>query len=68
MCRRSSAAQARRQPTVVYNEREVVNGLMYVLSTGCQWRRQGPCTAFDALRLLRSLWTARSIAFTTRST
>jgi transposase len=31
---RSFAGQARR--TVVM--REVVNGLMYVLSTGCQWR------------------------------
>ena len=35
--------------------REVVNGLMYILSTGCQWRgdRQGPAAALDALRLFR---------------
>ena len=39
------------------DERDVVNGLMYVLSTGCQWRAvaEGPAAAFDALRLLRSL-------------
>jgi transposase len=30
--------------------REVVNGLMYILSTGCQWRAiPGPASALDAL-------------------
>ena len=31
--------------------REVVNGIMYILSTGCQWRDpEGPGAALDALR------------------
>src|SRR5216683_3005330 len=51
--------------------REVVNGLMYVLSTGCQWRaipkdlppRSTRCTTI----LTCGLGTARSIASITRS-
>ena len=33
------------------DEREIVNGVMYVLSTGCQWRAvpEGPAAAFNAL-------------------
>jgi transposase len=39
------------------NVREVVNGLMYVLSTGCQWRAipKDLPAALDGLRLFRSL-------------
>ena len=40
------------------NLREVVNGLMYILSTGCQWR-----AALDVVRLFRPVelgWHARS--------
>jgi transposase len=33
-----SAGQARRQQTHGVNLREIVNGLMYILSTGCHWR------------------------------
>ncbi len=44
--------------------REVVNGLMYILSTGCQWRNpKGFAAALDLVRLLRSVelgWHARS--------
>ena len=37
--------------------REVVNGLMYILSAGCQWRAipEGPTAALDPPRLLRPL-------------
>ena len=37
--------------------REVINGLMYILSTGCQWRAipDGPAAALDAVRLFRSV-------------
>ncbi len=36
--------------------REVVNGLMYILSTGCQWRASRRlAAAIDPLRLLRSV-------------
>ena len=50
--------------------REVVNGLMYVLSTGCQWRaipKDLPprSTVHDYFDLWA--WTARSIASITRS-
>ena len=49
--------------------REVVNGLMYILSTGCQWRaipKDLPprSTLYDYFDLWG--WTARSIASTTR--
>jgi hypothetical protein len=51
------------------NVREVMNGIMYILSTGCQWRaipKDLPprSTLFDYL----DLWSymARSIAFITR--
>ena len=38
------------------NVREVVNGLMYILSTGCQWRAiPRPAAALDGVRLLRAL-------------
>jgi len=34
--------------------REVVNGLMYILSTGCQWRDpERPAAALDVVRLFR---------------
>ena len=53
------------------NMREVVNGVMYVLSTGCQWRAlpkdlppEAPCTITSAC----GAGTARSIAFIMRST
>src|SRR5271163_669813 len=36
-CAGDPAGQTRRQPSPC-DEREVVNGLMYILSTGCQWR------------------------------
>ena len=40
--------------------REVVNGLMYILSTGCQWRAiEGPAAALDALRLFRPMGLGR---------
>src|SRR3954469_1724964 len=52
------------------NLREVANGLMYILSTGCQWarsprtcRRAAPCTTTST----DGTTTARSGAFTTRS-
>ena len=35
--------------------REVVNGIMYVLSTGCQWRYVPKDLQEHALRLFRSL-------------
>jgi transposase len=36
--------------------REVVNGLMYILSTGCQWRDpERPAAEKLGLRLLRSV-------------
>ena len=36
--------------------REVVNGLMYILSTGCQWRAiERPAAEKLGLRLLRSV-------------
>ena len=49
--------------------REVVNGLMYILSTGCQWRAIAKdlpprSTLYDYFDLWA--WTARSIASTTR--
>ena len=49
--------------------REVVNGLMYILSTGCQWRAIAKdlpprSTLYDYFDLWG--WTARSIASTTR--
>ena len=49
--------------------REVVNGLMYILSTGCQWRAIAKdlpphSTLYDYFDLLG--WTARLIASTTR--
>ena len=39
------------------NLREVVNGLMYILSTGCQWRGdpERPAAALDPARLFRSV-------------
>src|SRR3954469_20957211 len=50
--------------------REVVNGLMYILSTGCQWRaiqricrRARPCT----ITSICGVGTARSIASITNS-
>ena len=53
------------------NLREVVNGLMYILSTGCQWRalpkdlpRVRPCT----ITSICGVGMARSITFITRST
>ena len=53
------------------NVREVVNGLMYVLSTGCQWRaipKDLPprSTVYDYFDLWS--WTARSIASMMRFT
>ena len=50
--------------------REVMNGIMYVLSTGCQWRAvpkdlPARSTLFDYFDLWS--WTARLIAFITRS-
>ena len=51
--------------------REVVNGLMYVLSTGCQWRcdPEGPAAAQHGERLFLSWsWDGTLIASTTRST
>src|SRR6476469_8891076 len=50
--------------------REVVNGLMYVLSTGCQWRAMPKdlpprSTVHDYFDLWA--WTVRSIASITRS-
>ncbi len=52
--------------------RAVVNGLMYILSTGCQWRyipKDFPprSTVYNFLRLV-AVRTACSIAFITRST
>src|SRR4051794_17087970 len=53
------------------NVREVVNGLMYILSTGCQWRAT-PRTCRRARRCTTTsssgAGTARSITFMTRST
>ena len=53
------------------DERAVVNGLMYILSTGCQWRSdpEGPAGALDTLPIISTCgaMTARSIAFTKRS-
>lgn len=45
--------------------REVVNGLMYILSTGCQWpgHPEGPAAPLDIVRSFRPLelgWHARS--------
>ena len=45
--------------------REIVNGLMYILSTGCQWRAipERPAAALDLVRLFRPVelgWHARS--------
>ena len=45
--------------------REVVNGLMYILSTGCQMAGdpEGPAAALDFIRLFRPVelgWHARS--------
>jgi transposase len=51
--------------------REVVNSLMYVLSTGCRWRDpQGFAAQEHGLRLFRFLgpMSARLIASTTRFT
>ena len=50
------------------DEREVMNGIMYILSTGCQWRaipKDLPprSTVHDYL----DLWSYDSIAFITRS-
>ena len=51
------------------DEREVMNGIMYVLSTGCQWRAI-PKTCPHAARCTTistcGATTARSIAFITR--
>ena len=52
------------------HEREVVNGLMYVLSTGCQWRasrRTCRRARRSTIISISGVGTARSIAFTTRS-
>ena len=54
------------------NMREVVNGLMYVLSTGCQWRAISsricrPKARFTAISTFGPT-TERWIAFTTRFT
>ena len=37
------------------DEREVINGIMYILSTGCQWRAlpKDLPAALDAVRLSR---------------
>jgi hypothetical protein len=52
------------------DEREIVNGLMYILSTGCQWRAL-PRTCHRARRCMIistcGVATARSIASITRS-
>jgi transposase len=53
------------------NLREVVNGLMYVLSTGCQWRAISKdlpprSTVYEYFDLWS--WTERSSASTTRFT
>jgi len=51
--------------------REIVNGLMYVLSTGCQWRYVPKTCRRRARCLVISTFgtgTARWIAFITRST
>jgi Putative transposase of IS4/5 family (DUF4096) len=39
------------------NVREIVNGLIYILSTGCQWRAipKDPAATLDAVRLFRSV-------------
>ena len=53
------------------DEREVVNGLMYVLSTGCQWRavpKDLPPRSTFTTTSIAGVGTARSIASTTRST
>ena len=54
------------------DEREIVNGVMYILSTGCQWRRsaEGPAAAQHGERLLPALGrgTARWSASIMRST
>ena len=39
------------------NEREIVNGLMYILSTGCQWRA-APCTTISACGNGTARWSA----------
>ena len=52
------------------DEREVVNGLMYVLSTGCQWRavpKDLPRVRRFTITSIAGIGTARSIASTTRS-
>ena len=50
------------------NEREIVNGLMYVLSTGCQWRAipkdLPPRSTVHDYSRAAGVGTARSIAFT----
>ena len=45
------------------NLREIANGLMYILSTGCQWRAIRPCTIIS----ICGAGTARSTASITRS-
>ena len=69
MWSRSSAGQTGRQQAQV-NVREVVNGLMYILSTGCQWRAIPKdllprSTVYDTSS--SGAGTARSIAFMIRS-
>ena len=62
----SMAAQALGDP------REIVNGVMYVLSTGCQWRYdpKGPAAAKARCMVISTfgIGTARWIASITRST
>jgi hypothetical protein len=50
--------------------REVVNGLMYILSTGCQWRaipKDLPPRSTLSTILTYGVGTARSISYTTSS-
>ena len=52
------------------DEREVVNGLMYILSTGCQWRAAPedlPPARRSMIISISGAMTARSTAFTKRS-
>ena len=45
--------------------REDVNGLMYILSTGCQWNSEGPSAEKHGVRLFRPVelgWHAQSCA------
>jgi hypothetical protein len=54
----SPAKRGGNRPHVVV--REVVNGPMYILSTGCQWRAVAKDCALDALRLFRAVGPAKA--------